>query len=283
VEDGEAMEKKKYALSDVVAYTIVILMLIWTIFPLYWLFITAFKPLNEFMTYPPTFWPTHWTLDNFTEALIRQHGLAALWDSLVIALGTLIVALLVGVPAAYSIARHRTGGDNLSFTILSFRFMPAIVPVVALFLIANKLKIFDTYFLLIITNCMAVIPFVIWIMKGFFDEIPYQLEEAAMVDGASWPRLFKDHLLPLAAPGLVAVGLFAFIFSWNELLFATILTGRNLTPFTKIVPGINIGHVEPHWGGIAAIGLLVIIPIVIGAWYLQKYIVRGLSYGAIRE
>ena len=277
------MEKKKFTLGDGVAYAVVILVLIWTIFPLYWLFITAFKPLNEFMTYPPTFWPTHWTLDNFTEALIRQKGLPALWDSLVIATGTFIVSMLVGVPAAYSIARYKTGGDNLSFTILSFRFMPPIVPVVALFMIANWLKIFDTYFLLIITNCMAIIPFVVWIMKGFFEEIPYSIEEAAQVDGASWPRLFRDHMLPLAAPGLVAVALFAFIFAWNELLFATLLTGRNITPFTKIVPGINIGHVEPHWGAIAAIGLLVIIPIVIGSWYLQKYIVRGLSYGAIRE
>lgn len=277
------MDKKKFSLADGVAYTVVILMLIWTIFPLYWLFITAFKPLNEFMTYPPTFWPTTWTLDNFTEALIRQRGLPALLDSLVIAAGTFMVSMLVGVPAAYSIARFKTGGDNLSFTILSFRFMPPIVPVVALFMIANWLGIFDTYFLLIIVNCMAIIPFVIWIMKGFFEEIPYSIEEAAQVDGASWPRLFRDHMLPLAAPGLVAVSLFAFIFAWNELLFATILTGRTITPFTKIVPGINIGHVEPHWGAIAAIGLLVIIPIVIGGWYLQKYIVRGLSYGAIRE
>lgn len=277
------MDKKKFTLADGVAYAVVILVLIWTIFPLYWLFITAFKPLNEFMTYPPTFWPTTWTWDNFTEALVRQRGLPALWDSLVIATGTFMVAMLVGVPAAYSIARYKTGGDNLSFLILSFRFMPPIVPVVALFLIANRLKIFDTYFLLILVNCMAIIPFVVWIMKGFFEEIPYSIEEAAQVDGASWPRLFKDHMLPLAAPGLVAVALFAFIFAWNELLFATLLTGRNITPFTKIVPGINIGHVEPHWGGIAAIGLLVIIPIVIGAWYLQKYIVRGLSYGAIRE
>ncbi len=277
------MDKKKFALADGVAYAVVILVLIWTIFPLYWLFITAFKPLNEFMTYPPTFWPTTWTLDNFTEALIRQRGLPALLDSLVIAAGTFMVSMLVGVPAAYSIARFKTGGDNLSFTILSFRFMPPIVPVVALFMIANWLGIFDTYFLLIIVNCMAIIPFVIWIMKGFFEEIPYSIEEAAQVDGASWPRLFKDHMLPLAAPGLVAVALFAFIFAWNELLFATLLTGRTITPFTKIVPGINIGHVEPHWGAIAAIGLLVIIPIVVGAWYLQKYIVRGLSYGAIRE
>ncbi len=277
------MDKKKFSLADGAAYAVVILVLIWTIFPLYWLFITAFKPLNEFMTYPPTFWPTTWTLDNFTEALIRQRGLPALLDSLVIAAGTFMVSMVVGVPAAYSIARYKTGGDNLSFTILSFRFMPPIVPVVALFMIANWLGIFDTYFLLIIVNCMAIIPFVIWIMKGFFEEIPYSIEEAAQVDGASWPRLFRDHMLPLAAPGLVAVSLFAFIFAWNELLFATLLTGRTITPFTKIVPGINIGHVEPHWGAIAAIGLLVIIPIVVGAWYLQKYIVRGLSYGAIRE
>jgi len=278
------MEKTgKVDLADIVARAVVVILLIWTIFPLYWLIVTAFKPLNEFMTYPPTFWPTTWTLDNFYEGLIRQKGLPALWDSLVIAVGTFIVSLLVGVPAAYSIARYKTGGDNLSFTILSFRFMPPIVPAVALYFIATLLGILDTYFLLILVNCMAVVPFVVWIMKGFFEEIPMSIEEAAQVDGASWPRLFKDHVLPLAAPGLVAVSLFAFIFTWNELLFATILTGRNVTPFTKIVPGINIGHVEPHWGAIAALGLIVIIPIVIGSWYLQKYIVRGMSYGAIRE
>jgi multiple sugar transport system permease protein len=92
-----------------------------------------------------------------------------------------------------------------------------------------------------------------------------------------------DHILPLSAPGLVATSFFCFIFAWNELLFATLLTGRNLTPFTKIIPGINIGHVEPHWGGIAALGLIVIVPIIILSWYMQKYIVRGMSYGAIRE
>ncbi len=275
--------KKRRSWGDIVAHIVVIVLLIWTIFPLYWLIITAFKPLEEFMAYPPTFWPTHWTLDNFYEGLIRQNGLPALWDSLVISVGTFILSLLVGVPAAYSIARYKTGGDQLSFTILSFRFMPPIVPAVALFLIATRLGLLDTYIMLILVNCMAVVPFVIWIMKGFFEEIPKSIEEAAEVDGATWPRMFKDHVLPLAAPGLVAVSLFAFIFTWNELLFATILTGRNVTPFTKIVPGINIGHVEPHWGAIAALGLIVIIPIIIGSWYLQKYIVRGMSYGAIRE
>ncbi len=235
------------------------------------------------MTYPPTFWPSQWTLDNFTEALVRQKGLPAIYDSAVIAIGTFLLSMAVGVPAAYSIARFRTGGDDLSFTILSMRFMPPIVPAVAFFLIAARIRLLDTYILLILVNSLANIPFVVWIMKGFFEEIPYQIEEAAQVDGASWLRLFWDHVLPLAAPGLVATSLFCLIFAWNELLFATILTGRNITPFTKVIPGINIGHIEPHWGGIAALGLVVIVPIVILSWYMQKYIVRGLSYGAIRE
>ncbi|HBY96986.1 MAG TPA: ABC transporter permease [Chloroflexi bacterium] len=277
------MKRLHLNLGDIVAYAIVLVALLWTAFPLYWLAITAFKPLEEFMTYPPTFWPSHWTLDNFTEALVRQGGGPAIVDSLIIALGTLVLSMAVGVPAAYSIARYRTGGDDLSFTILSFRFMPPIVPAIAFFLIAIRLGIFDTYLLLILVNSMASIPFVVWIMKGFFEEIPVQIEEAAEVDGASWLQLFRDHVLPLAAPGLVAVSLFCYIFAWNELLFATILTGRSITPFTKIIPGINIGHVEPHWGGIAALGLLVIVPIVMLSWYLQKYIVRTLSYGAIRE
>jgi multiple sugar transport system permease protein len=215
--------------------------------------------------------------------LVRQQGLGSIKDSLIIAIGTLILSMIVGVPAAYSIARYKTGGTDLSFTILSIRFMPPIVPVVAFFLISTRLGIFDTYGLLILTNSMVNIPFVVWIMAGFFEEIPYSIEEAAQVDGASWPRLFWDHVLPLAAPGLVAVSLFCFIFAWNELLFATLLTGRTIQPFTKVVPGINIGHIEPHWGAIAAIGLLVIIPIAILAFFMQKYIVRGLTYGAIRE
>jgi multiple sugar transport system permease protein len=276
-------QAKKFDWVDVLAYGIVFVMFLWTVLPLYWMVITAFKPLEEFMTYPPTFWPSSWTLDNFVEALVRQKGAASIVDSFVIATGTFLLSMALGVPAAYSIARYKTGGEDLSFTILSMRFMPPIVPAVAFFLIAAQIGLLDTYLLLILVNSLANIPFVVWIMKGFFEEIPYQIEEAAQVDGASWLRLFWDNVLPLAAPGLVATSLFCFIFAWNELLFATILTGRSITPFTKIIPGINIGHVEPHWGGIAAMGLLVIVPIVILSWYLQKYIVRGMTYGAIRE
>ena len=144
--------------------------------------------------------------------------------------------------------------------------MPAIVPVVAFFFIANKLKIFDTYFLLIITNCMAVIPFVIWIMKGFFDEIPYQLEEAAMVDGVYGRDCLRTTCCDWPRRGSWPVGLFAFIFAGMSCSFGDDPDWAPPDALHQIVPGINIGHVEPHWGGIAAIGLLVIIPTVIGSW-----------------
>lgn len=275
---------KKVKLLDIACYAVVIIVILWTLLPLYWMIVTAFKPFIEIKSDPPTFWPTVWTLENFVEALGPEYkGGAAIDDSLIITLGTFVLSMLVGVPAAYSIARFRTGGNDLSFFILSMRFMPPIVPVIAFYLIAGQLGILDTYFLLILVNSLAIIPFVVWIMKGFFEEIPREIEEAAQVDGASWWQLFRYQVLPLAAPGLVAVSLFCLVFAWNEYMYATILTGRDISPFTKIIPGFSKDHNQPHWGAISAMGILVTIPILLTAWYLQRYIVRGLTYGAVRE
>jgi multiple sugar transport system permease protein len=120
-------------------------------------------------------------------------------------------------------------------------------------------------------------------MKGFIDEIPYAIEEAAQIDGAPWWKAMKDHILPLSAPGLVAVSLFVLIFTWNEFLFATLLTGRYVLPFPKAVPGMTIGVFEPNWAAVCALGIMVAVPIMVLSFYMQKYIVRGMTYGAIRE
>jgi multiple sugar transport system permease protein len=275
--------RRRLGALDVAAYSIVGLVLLATLLPLYWMFITAFKLPIEFKSAPPTFWPSSWTLANLTDALGSAYkGGPAIIDSAIITLGTFVVAMGVGVPAAYSIARFKTGGDQLSFFILSQRFMPPIVPVIAFFLLAGRLGIFDSYLLLILVNSLGIIPFVVWIMKGFFEEIPIEIEEAAQVDGASWGQLFWYQVLPLAAPGLVAVSLFCVVFAWNEYLYATILTGRDIAPFTKIIPGFSKDHNQPHWGAISAMGLLVCVPIMLVAWYLQRYIVRGLTYGSVK-
>lgn len=269
-------------LSRSVAYIIVFLGALWTALPLYWMVVTSVKARAEVWTFPPTFWPQSYSTEGFIEAWTHG-GARGIQDSAIIAIGTLIASIVLGVPAAYSIARFRTGGDNLSFTVLSFRFMPPIAPAVGFWVFANKLGIFDTHLMLILVNSMASIPFVVWIMKGFIEEIPYAIEEAAQIDGASWMRVARDHVLPLAAPGLVAVSLFVLIFTWNEFLFATLLTGRFVQPFPKAVPGMTIGVYEPHWAAVSAMGMMVVIPIVLLAFYMQKYIVRGMTYGAIRE
>jgi multiple sugar transport system permease protein len=264
------------------AYVVVSLGALWTILPLYWMVITSVKPTSEVWQRPPTFFPQQISMDGFIEAWTHG-GARGLQHSAIIAIGTLIVSLILGLPAAYSIARFRTGGNDLPFIILSFRFMPPIAPSVAFWLVATRLKIFDTHLMLILVNSMASIPFVVWIMKGFIDEIPFAIEEAAQVDGASWWRVIRDHVLPLAAPGMVAVSLFVVIFTWNEFLFATILTGRFVLTFPKAVPGMTIGGYEPHWGAVSSLGMMVVVPIILLSFYLQRYIVRGMTYGAIRE
>jgi multiple sugar transport system permease protein len=272
----------KGRLGKVGAYVVVFIGALWTILPLYWMVITSVKSRDEVWSYPPTFFPQTISSSGFIEAWTRG-GAMGIRDSAIIAVGTLILALGCGLPAAYSIARHKTGGDNLSFTVLSFRFMPPIAPAVGFWVFATKLGIFDTHGMLMLVNAMASIPFVVWIMKGFIDEIPYAIEEAAQVDGASWGRIVWDHVLPLAAPGLVAVSLFVIIFTWNEFLFATLLTGRFVRPFPKAVPGLTIGVYEPDWSAVAAMGMMVVVPIILLSFYMQKYIVRGMTYGAIRE
>lgn len=276
------MNGKPPASRRVLAYLIVLLGGLWTILPLYWMFVTAFKSWPELQqTWPPALIPRTWTLAGFEQAWAQ--GAQGVGDSAIIAVGTLLVSLIVGVPAAYSISRFGTGGRNFAFAVLVFRFTPPVALTAAIYLIAVRLYLLDTHMLLILANSIFNIPFVVWIMKGFIDEIPYAIEEAAQMDGASWLRAMRDHVLPLARPGLVAVALFVAVFTWNELLFATILTYRNVVPFTRVVPGLYIGRkylLELNWPAVSALGLLNVVVVILLSFYLQRYIVRAMTYGA---
>jgi len=274
--------KTRRPMSRRVAYIIIFLAILWVVLPLYWMAITAFKSWHEMHAQPPTLIPNDWTLTGFQQALTQ--GGKGIVDSTIIAVGTLLVSLLLGVPAAYSLSRFRTGGRNFGFAILSFRFMSPIILSLAVYLIAVRLHILDTHFLLIVMNSLFNIPFVVWIAKSLFDDIPYAIEEAAHMDGASWARTMWDHVLPLAMPGLIAVALFVAVFAWNELVFATILTGPNVIPFTRVVPGLWIGRkylLQPNWPAISALGLMNVAVVLVLGFYLQKHIVRALSYGTV--
>jgi len=278
-------ERKDHPFTRIIIYIILLLALAFFLFPVFWTFVTSFKTQKEFFTYPPVFLPQQIDLHNYVGAMIPppdgRHGFKSLMDSGIVALGTTVLSMLLGAPAAYSLARWKTGGDDLSFWILSTRMFPPVAAALPLFFIFQRLKLLDTYYVLILANTIFVLAFVIWMLKGYFEDLPTELEEAALIDGCSSYRAFTLIALPLVAPGLVATTLFAFVFTWNEFLFALLLTRRAVRTLTVMIPSLVGGH-EILWGEIAAAGIVAIIPGILLALLLQRYLIRGLTLGAVK-
>lgn len=275
------MRRSGPGLADILAWLALALALFVFLAPVAWMLLTAIKPPGEWLTAPPVFIPSqlHWA--NFTDALFKWGGLKGLGDSLVVASLSTALSLLVGVPAAYAIGRYRTGGDNMSFVVLSILFMPPVAVAIPMYLFWSRLGLLDTYTALILQYTVFNVPFIAWVLKGFFEDIPRDLEDSAMVNGASRLRAFWDVAIPPARPAIVAVALLAFIFSWNEFFFAVILTRAEVTTLPFILPVLMEGH-DVLWGDIAAIATLGALPVIVLAFVLQKYLVRGLSFGTVR-
>ena len=279
------MRRRMSRTEMVVIGVILALALIFFMFPVVWMFLTSFKTPDEYFHYPPVFIPKSFDLHNYINAMAMppngRGGLQGLRDSLIIALATTVFSVVVGALAAYSLARFKTGGENLAFWILSTRMFPPVASALPLFLIFKQFKLLDTHMALIIANTIFNLPFVIWLLKGFFEELPRELEEAALIDGCSQWGAFTRVAMPLILPGLVATSLFSFIFAWNEFMFALLLTRRDVRTLTVIVPSLVGGH-EVLWGQIAAIGTIAIIPGIALSLLLQRYLIRGLTLGAVK-
>jgi multiple sugar transport system permease protein len=275
------MRRQGIGLSDLLCGFALAVALFVFLAPVLWMLITAVKPPGEWLNEPPVFIPSelHWA--NFTDALFKWGGLKGLTDSLIVASLSTLLSLLLGVPAAYAIGRYQTGGDNLSFTVLSILFMPPVAVAIPMYLFWSALGLIDSYTALILQYMVFNIPFLTWVLKGFFEDIPRDMEDSAMVNGATRWRAFWEIAVPLARPAILAVSLLAFIFSWNEFFFALILTRANVTTLPFILPVLMEGH-DVLWGDIAAIATLGALPVVILAFALQKYLVRGLSFGTLR-
>ncbi len=277
--------RRQSPIIKAISALILIVALVFFLFPVVWMILTSFKTNAEFFSNPPVFIPHQWTLTNYFNSMRMppegRGGIQGLRDSLIISLATMIVTLVVGSLAAYSFARYRTGGENLSFWVLSTRMFPPVASALPLFLLFKQFRLLDTHMALIIANTIFCLPFVIWLLKGFFEDLPIELEEAALIDGASPFGAFLQIAVPLVAPGLVATALFSFIFTLNEFMFALLFTRSDVRTLTIIVPSLVGGH-EILWGEIAAVGTVAIIPGVLLALLLQRYLVRGLTLGAVK-
>ena len=272
--------RRRISLNTAAVWIILAAGVIFFLFPIFWMVGTSFKYDVEYFTYPPVFFPSHLDLHNYSEALVYGAG-QGLRDSLIVALTSTTLSMVIGSLTAYSISRFRTGGDSFSFWILSQRMLPPIAAVLPIFLLYREVKLLDTHLGLIIAYMIFLLPLVVWLMKGFFDDLPPEIEEAALIDGCTrWGALFRVAL-PLVAPGLVATAFFCFIFSWNEFPLALILCRNSVRTLPVVIPGLMGGH-DILWGAVSAASVMAILPVIALSIILQRFLVRGLTLGAVK-
>lgn len=268
-------------IGDVLTALVLVVMLI----PFIWLVLTTFKQPVEFLTWPPVFFPSSPTLNNYKAALQVPFIGQYFANTMIVASVSTFLAVLIGSAAAYSLARVKfpLGINNiLAIWILITRMYPAIATAVPYFVLIKSLGLLDSRWALIITYTSFNLPFVVWLMLGFFQGIPIDLERAATVDGCSMWQRFVRIVMPLAAPGLIATTILSFILGWNEFLFAVILTSLK----AKTVPVVVAGFITDKgldWGTMSALGTMLVTPVIILAWTSQRYLIRGLTLGAVKE
>ena len=251
-------------------------------FPIYWLFLMAFKSADEVYAVPPVYFPADPSLGSFA-SLFRGASFDAqtLINSLIIATSTTVIAMVLGTRCAYSMARFRTGGHNFAIWIMSQRMLPPIAIVFPLFLAFAFIDILDTFPSIIVVYVAFNLPFVIWMMRGYIEDVPVAIEESALVDGCTrWQVLYKI-IVPMSRAGIFATAVFTFLFTWNEFVFALVLTNNHIVTYPVQVTGYFAAQ-QTYWNSVGAMSILGTIPVFFAVIFFQRYLVRGISMGAIK-
>ena len=260
----------------------VLALLAFAILPWFWMVLSSFRPVRDLTQSPVALWPETLTLINHIELLRRTSFAHNLRDSLIVAVGAVSLGLTLALPAAYAFSRFRFRGRQVLRTqFLVINMFPVVMIILPLFVLMRDLGLLDTYFALIGGHATFTLPFAIWLLTGYFEGIPVELDQAAMIDGATRLQALMRVVFPLAVPGVIAVGLYLFITSWNEYLFALMLTGRNVRTVTVALQ-LFIGENQIQWGLLMAGGTLVSLPATILFLFAQRRLVSGLTGGAVK-
>lgn len=264
--------------EGIVFYGVLAILLCFFLFLFVWMIMSSFKTVVQITAYPPQ-WIFTPTFQNYIDVFTKNSFLEYLKNSTIIAVAAVSIGLLFGLPAAYSLARFKQAG--VGFVILLVRILPGIVFLVPLFIIYRRLGLINTYTGIIATHVIIVLPTIIWIMAGFFEDVPRELEDAAMIDGCSRMSAFFRIILPLSRPGIVAVVILSFIASWNNFIFVLIL-GGNKTATLPLAVYSFMSFEDVNWGGLNAAATLITLPILLLSLLVQKQLARGLTMGAVK-
>ena len=262
------------ALLALLAYTA------FALFPLLWIFLMSLKTQRDVIATPPKFIFTP-TFQNYAEVLSRPDFLVPLKNTVIVTLGALLLSVIIGLPAAYALARMEfRGKEDLAFSFLSLRFAPELIILLPLFVIYQSLGLYDTYIGLILVYQLITFPLMVWMMRSFLEDVPKELEEAVQIDGGSWFTSFRMIVTRIALPGLAASCVLSFIYAWNHFVFALLLASDRTVITGGLLQFISFEQIQ--WGAMAAGVMLAIIPEFIIAVFALRYMIRGLTAGTVK-
>ena len=269
---------KKSLLSTALFYGMVVAIALVVLFPFLWMLASSFKTQVDIVAWPPK-WLFTPTLQNYQKVFGEQDFLKYFLNSTLVALMAVGCSLLIGLPAAYSISRFTQ--RRLAMFILLARLMPGISFLMPWYIVFSRLGLMDSYTALVLSHMLIALPIVVWIMSTYFNTIPVDLEESAMVDGATRQYAFVKVILPLSGPGVITATTLAFIFSWNNFLFSQVLSMEK-TKTLPIAVYNFLSYAEIDWGGVMAAAVAIMAPALVLTMVFQKYVVKGLTMGAVK-
>src|SRR3989454_9892109 len=278
--------RKRYRVRELLAAALtwvgVAAALVFFLAPFFWIVTTSLKGNEDFFAYPPVWIPLDASLKHYAGLFTRSSGARYFTNSMVISSLSMLAALVVSLPTAYSIARWRFGGGLLSTLLLVLRMLPAIALIIPIYIMYKMLGLTNSYLGLVIVYTVLYVPFAVWLPVGFLREFPMEIEEAAMIDRCSRLRALIQVVIPIIAPGLAVVALFAFIATWNEFLFAVVLTGIETKTMMVLVTSFTSGGTDMFYGEASASVVLGVLPAFAVAFMLQRYLVKGLALGGTK-
>jgi len=262
----------------VLRYAAILLVLLFFILPFLWMVLSSFKTQIDITTSSNIFKFTP-TTENYSNVFGQYNYLLFMWNSLLVAVSSTFLSLVLGLPAAYAIARFKVGW--LGVILLTARIVPGITFLIPWYIIFSRIGIIGSYWALILSHMLIGMPFIAWIMISFFEGLPPDLEEAAQVDGATQIGSFFRISLPLAVPGIVTASIMSFIFSWNNFMFSLVLAG-DTTKTLPIAIFNFISYSSVDWGGLMAAAVIITLPVLVLTLCVQRYVVSGLTSGATK-